>query len=144
MAVTVNEAFKNQALDGVLRAVAGINAFNRCAILTGAAVDADSAQTGTVLATFTLDAGDFAAAGSGAVVVSSVASVSAGATGTAASFCLYNSAGTAIGSVPTTADADARLTGSVGTSGADFTIDNTSITNGQTVNWTSMTITHGG
>jgi hypothetical protein len=31
----------------------------------------------------------------------------------------------------------------VGTSGTDITIDNTSITTGQTVNWTSGTVQHG-
>jgi hypothetical protein len=82
------------------------------------------------LVTFTITWG----AGSAGVqeVQSTPVEGTAGAAGTAASARLYNNAGSP----------DEQITGlTVGTSGTDVTIDNTSISNGQTVNLTSLSIT---
>ena len=111
---TNNTDFRNTLSD------AAAGAFDRLAIRT--------AGGAAVLTTFTITWGS---ASSGAVSVAStpVASTASG-TGTAAEARLYHSTGT---------DEITGLT--VATSGADVTIDNTSITSGQTVNLTSFTYT---
>jgi hypothetical protein len=103
----------------------------RLAVLSGSAVAAASAQTGTVLATFTLPSDVFAAASGGGIALNAVSNITAGATGTAGSFIFYNTGETAIGS--SAISTDNRITGSLGTSGTDMIIDNTSITSGGTL-----------
>lgn len=85
-----------------------------------------------VLATFTLTNPGGTVAGAGVWTLAFAAStVAAGASGTAAKAEIRNSGGTA------------RITGlTVGTSGADIIIDNTSINSGQNVTLSSATITH--
>lgn len=104
----------------------------RLAILSGAPVAAGSAQTGTVLGTFTLPSDVFGTpSSSGTMSLNAVSNITASGTGTAGSFCLYNSDETAITSAAVAADN--RITGSVATSGGDMTIDNTSIVTGGTL-----------
>ncbi len=91
-----------------------------------------TAGMGTVLATVTL--ADPSATKSGGVLTLSGTplSTTASATGTAAEARIRDS---------NSADVITGLT--VGTSGTDIVLDNTSIASGQTVNITSGTITHG-
>lgn len=111
---TNNTTFRNTLSD----AAAGV--FNRMDIRTSGGAG--------VLVTFTITWGS---SSSGAVAVAStpVAGTASG-TGTAAEARLYHSSGS---------DEISGLT--VATSGADVTIDNTSITSGQTVNLTAFTYT---
>lgn len=88
--------------------------------------------TQTKLAELTCNAAAFAGAASGGVLTANaISNATAVASGTAAWFRLCKSDGTAV--------AD----GTVGTSGSDLVIDNTSIASGQTVSCTSLTITSG-
>lgn len=135
MALTHSTAVRNLIADAVGGGFDG--GTGRLVILTGSAVAAGSAQTGTALATFTLPSDVFAAASSGGAALNSVTSVTAGATGTAASFCFYRTGDTAITS--SAGSTDRRITGSVATSGADMTIDNTSIVSGGTVQMSGWT-----
>lgn len=90
-----------------------------------------TAGMGTVLATFTLTAGGGSIATDTWTLAFVSSSVSAGNTGTAAAAQLK------------TSGAVADLTGlTVGTSGTDIIIDNTSINSGQTVNVTGASIQH--
>ena len=83
---------------------------------------------GTVLATFTLGADAFAAASAGKIAASGVPiSTTGSSTGAAASADILSSGSTY------------TITGlTVGTSGTNVIIDNTSITSGQTVNLTKL------
>lgn len=99
--------------------------------------DADTAPTGTVLASITLPADSFAAAASGAVAKAGTwADSSADAAGTASWFRLRQS-----GDAGTTNTTDERIDGTVGTSGADLNLDNTSIGAGQSVTINTFTLT---
>jgi hypothetical protein len=93
-------------------------------IRTGTAAAIDSSPTGTVLATFTIAATAFASAASGTSTANAISDVTAGATGTAGHYVAKTSGGAA------------SRNGAVG---AELTIDNTSITNGDTVSITSWT-----
>jgi len=90
-----------------------------------------TADSGTVLATFTLGT-DWASAGSsGAKTLNSLPlSTTASATGTAAHYRIYASDGTTC-----------HEQGSVGTGSEDMVIDNAAITSGQTVRITAYTKT---
>jgi len=89
------------------------------------------AAGGAVLATFTLTAGGGTISTDTWTLAFTAATVEAGATGTAAQAVIKNSGG------------DAHITGlSVGTSGSDINIDNTSINSGQNVTLSSATIQH--
>jgi hypothetical protein len=84
------------------------------------------------LAELTCNATAFAgAASSGVLTASAISSANAVASGTASWFRLTKSDGTAV------------IDGTVGTSGADLIIDNTSINSGQSVSVTSLTVTAG-
>lgn len=86
---------------------------------------------GTALAVFTLTAAGGSVATDTWTLAFTDSTVSAAATGTASQAVIKNSAG------------NAHLTGlTVGTSGADVTIDNTSIASGQSVSISSATIQH--
>lgn len=85
---------------------------------------------GTTLCTITLNATAFASASAGAVVMNGLTlSGTAGATGTASFFRLLDGSSVC------------HMQGTVGTSGTDMIINNTSITNGQTVQVTGFTVT---
>ena len=73
--------------------------------------------------------GSFGTDSNGPITLSSVTSANATATGTATFFRIFKSDGTTV-----------VMDGSVGTSGADMNLDNTSIATGQTVTITSGTI----
>lgn len=73
--------------------------------------------------------GSFGTDSNGTITLNSVTSANATATGTATFFRIFKSDGTTV-----------VMDGSVGTSGADMNLDNTSIATGQTVTITSGTI----
>lgn len=102
-------------------------------IFTGSApANCGTADSGTTLVTFAGNAGGFGSAASQVLTASAVASATAGATGTAGYFRIYPSAATTTNAV---------VQGTCGTSGTDMILTNTSIANGQTVNFTSLTVT---
>lgn len=84
--------------------------------------------TQTLLSEHALSATFAGGASSGTLTANAIADATAAATGTAAWFRLCKSDGTGV------------RDGTVGTSGCDLTIDNTSINSGQTVSVTSLTI----
>lgn len=103
-------------------------------ILTGAApVDADAAETGTLLASLTCSAVAFSAVAAngnnGRATFAAITSATAAATGTATYFrILTQTAGTVIAQ------------GDVGTAAASLILNTTAITSGSTVSITSATI----
>ena len=103
-------------------------------IRTGAApADCATADSGTVLASISCPADYLAAAASGAKAKSGTwQDASADATGTAAHFRLYASDGTTC-----------HAQGTVGTSGTDMIVDNTSLTATQTFTINTFTLTAG-
>jgi hypothetical protein len=99
--------------------------------------DADTAPTGTVGASITLPADAVAAASAHAIAKSGTWSdSSADASITATWFRIRRS-----GDAGTTNTTDKRMDGTVGTSGADLNLDNTSINITQSVTINSFTIT---
>jgi hypothetical protein len=138
VALTHTTAIRNALANAIATAYASNGGTGRLSILSGAAVAAGSAQTGTILATFTLPTTTvFGTASSGATALQAVSNVTAAATGTAGSFCFYRTGDTAITSAA--GATDRRITGSVATSGGDMTIDNTSIVSGGTVQMSGWT-----
>lgn len=123
MAIRIAAATRGTMMDAVEAALDGGAGAATLEIRTGSQpADADTAASGTLLVTLTLN--DPAGTQSGGVVtidVSPAISASAVATGTAGWGRLKDSTGATV------------LDGSVGTSSADFIIDSTSITSGQTV-----------
>ena len=91
-----------------------------------------TADSGTLLVTFAGNAGGFGTASNGVLTASAVASANAGNTGTAGYFRIYPSAATSTNAV---------VQGTCGLSAADMILTNTSITSGQTCNFTSLTVT---
>ena len=91
-----------------------------------------TADSGTLLVTFAGNAGGFGAAASQVLTASAVANATAAATGTAGYFRIYPSAATTTNAV---------VQGTCGMSAADMILTNTSITSGQTVSFTSLTVT---
>lgn len=92
---------------------------------------ADSAVTGTLLATFTLNATAFGNASNGVITLNGVPlTVAASASGTAGYFRLTRGNGTTC-----------ILQGAVSTSGAEMNLNTTTITSGVNVTITSGTIT---
>lgn len=118
MAVTYTTAVKTSRIT----ATRDYHANGTLEILTAADV---------VLATFGLDAAGGTISGAVWALVFDASSVTASGTGTAAKAQIKNSGGTA------------GITGlTVGTSGSDINLNNTSINSGQTVALLSATITH--
>lgn len=104
-------------------------------IFTGAApANCATADTGTLLATLTCGA-TFGTTSNGVLTANAIASAAAAATGTAGYFRIYPSAATTTNAV---------VQGTVGTTGADLNLNSTSISSGQTVSVTSLTITANG
>lgn len=131
MALQYSTTLRNAQLDAIETAI-GAAAILK--IRSGAApANVAAADSGTVLATFSLPSDWMAAAASGSKAKSGTwEDSSADATGTAAHFRVYASDGTTC-----------HVQGTVGTSGADMIIDNTSINAGQVVTISSFTITAG-
>ena len=124
-------ALKNARLDQIA-SVAGASALLR--IYDGSQPASPDTAVGsqTKLAELTCNASAFAGAASGGVLTANaISSANALASGTASWFRLCKS------------DATAVIDGTVGTSGTDLVIDNTSINSGQSVSVTSLTITSG-
>lgn len=133
MALQYSVAVRNAQLDAFETAV-GASAVLK--IRTGAQPSTcATADSGTVLATPSLPSDWMAAASSGSKALSGTwQDASADATGTAAHFRIYASDGT-------TCHAQGTVTATGG--GGDMTLDNTSITSGQSVTITSFTLTAG-
>lgn len=131
MAIQFSVAVRNARLDAIESTI-GTSAILK--IRTGAApANVAAADSGTVLATLNLPSDYMAAAASGAKAKSGTwEDLSADATGTAAHFRLYASDGTT-----------AHMQGTVGTSGTDMTVDNTSFAAGQPFTITGFTLTDG-
>lgn len=130
MAVQWNDTVRNAVLDAWETAISTSPKFR---IYSGTPpADESTALSGnTMLVEYSL-AADWAANGaSGVKTLNSLPlSVAASATGTATFYRIYNTAGTTC-----------FEQGTVATSGADMTIDNASITSGQTVNITAFSKT---
>lgn len=116
-------AFANTAANIGAGASASIKIYSGSAPST-----ADAPATGTLLATFTTASGgtSWNAASAGSAALASALNVNASATGTAGYVRMEK--GTYV------------LQGSVGTSGADFIVDSTSLTSGNNVSLTNATI----
>lgn len=122
-------ALKNARLDAITSTV-GTSALLKIYDGSQPAGPNTSITTQVLLATLTCNASAFAAgASAGVLTANAVSSANAGATGTASWFRLATNGGTAV------------IDGTVGTTGTDAIIDNTSIVNGQSVSCTSITIT---
>ena len=133
MALQYSVTVRNAQLD-VVESTIGTAPILR--IRTGAAPATwATADSGTVLSELTLPSDWMAAASNGSKALSGTwQDASANATGTAAHWRLYDSAGT-------TCHAQGTVTATGG--GGDLTLDNTSIASGQSVTITSFTITAG-
>lgn len=130
MAIQLSVSVRNARLDQIESTI-GTSAI--LYIRSGAApADCATADSGTLLATITLPSDWMAAAASGAKAKSGTWSVAASASGTAAHFRIKDSTGTTC-----------HLQGTVGTSGTDMIIDNTSVNSGQTITISSFTLTDG-
>lgn len=128
MAVRLSASLANTLADAVDTALGNAGTIK---IYTGTQpVTADTAESGTLLATFTLGSPGFGSASSGTITLLDVPiTVAAVATGTAGWFRMETSAGSNI------------LDGSVGTSGNQINLNTTAVTSGVNVTITSGTIT---
>lgn len=131
MTLQYSTTVRNAKLD-VVESTIGVTPILR--IRTGAApANCAAADTGTVVATVTLPSDWMAAASGGTKALSGTwQDASADATGTAAHFRIYDSTGTTC-----------HMQGTVGTSGTDMIVDNTSFAAGQQFTVTSFTLTAG-
>lgn len=131
MALQYSVAVRNARLDAV-ESTTGASAILR--IRSGAApASCATADSGTVLATVNLPADWMAAASAGTkAMLGTWSDAAADATGTAAHFRIYDSAGTTC-----------HIQGTVGTSGTDMIVDSASFTAGQQFDITSFTLTAG-
>lgn len=129
MALQYSTAVRNARLDAVETTI-GTSAIMR--IRTGSVpATCATADAGTVVATLNLPSDWMAAASSGTKAMSGTwQDTSADATGTAAHFRIYDSAGTTC-----------HMQGTVGTSGTDLIVDSTSFTSGQSFSITAFTLT---
>lgn len=129
MALQYSVAVRNARLDAIESTI-GTSAIMR--IRTGSVpATCATADAGTVVATLNLPSDWMAAASSGTKAMSGTwQDTSADATGTAAHFRIYDSAGTTC-----------HMQGTVGTSGTDLIVDSTSFTSGQSFSITAFTLT---
>ena len=129
MTIKLSTAARNAACDGVV----DLLDLGTVEIRTGARpASPQAAATGTVLGTFTLPATAFGAAATGVATANAITGVTASGSGTASYFRAYRSAGNGGGAV---------IDGDVATSGADMSIQNTSVNSGQALSVTSWTHT---
>jgi hypothetical protein len=133
MAIQLSTAVRNARLD-VIESTIGTSAIMR--IRTGAApANCGTADSGTVLATLTLPSDWMAAASGGVKALSGTwQDTSADATGTAAHYRIYDSAGS-------TCHIQGTVTATGG--GGDMTVDNTSFASGQQFTVTTFSLTDG-
>ena len=94
-----------------------------------------TADTGTLLATWAGNAGGFGTVSAGVLTASAVASTIAAASGAPGYFRIYPTSATTTNAV---------VQGTAGTSGTDMIVTASPFTSGQTVNFTSLTLTRGG
>ena len=128
MAIQLSVTARNARLDAIETTV-GTSA--NLYIRTGSApADCATADSGSLLATLALPSDWMAAASSGSKAKSGTWSVAASGTGTAAHFRIKDSGGSTC-----------HIQGTVGTSGTDMIIDNTSIASGQTITVSTFTLT---
>lgn len=130
MAIQLSTSVRNARLDSI-ESTTGTAALLR--IMTGAMpADCATATSGTTLITITLPSDWMSAASAGAKAKLGSWSGTAGATGTAGYFRIFDSAGTVC-----------HLQGTVTITGGggDLTLDNTSIANAQTVTIATFTLT---
>ena len=128
MALQFSASVRNARLDAIETAI-GASAILK--IRTGAApADCATADSGTVLATLSLPSDWMGAANAGSKAKSGTwQDASADASGTAAHFRLYASDGTTC-----------HAQGTVGTSGTDMIVDNTSLNAGQSFTVNTFTL----
>ena len=129
MALQYSVSVRNAKLDAIESTI-GTSAILK--IRSGSApANCAASDTGTVLATLNLPSDWMAAASSGSKAKSGTwQDTSADASGTAAHFRVYDSGG-----------ATCHIQGTVGTSGTDMTVDNTSFAAGQSFTINTFTIT---
>ena len=129
MTIQLSTAARNAACDGVV----DLLDTGTVEIRTGVRpANPAAAATGTILGTFTLPNPAFGAASVGVATANAITGVTASGTGTASWFRAYRSAGNGSGAV---------IDGDVATSGADMTIQNTSVNSGQALTITAWTHT---
>lgn len=133
MAVRLSVSLANALANAVDDTVNGGTSAGTIKIYTGSQpATADTAATGTLLATFTLQDPAFGAASGGVITLAGVPlTVAAVATGTAGWFRMESNGGATL----------SVLDGSVGTSGNQINLNTTSITSGVNVTITSGTVT---
>ena len=125
MTIRFNTAMRDAMVTALTNAIGGYT----LSIYTGSQpATADGAATGTKLVDITINGFNTPVTGSATLNTSTPNTGTAVATGTAGWGRIVGSAGE-------------RIDGTVGTSGTDFTINSTSITNGATVTLTAMTVT---
>lgn len=132
MATRVADAARNAAADAVVDLADAGAAAGTIKVYTGSQpADADDAESGTLLVTFTLNDPAFGAAASGVATldVSPAISTTASASGTAGWFRLEDSNGVNV------------LDGACGSGSGELDLDNLSISSGQTVTINSLTVT---
>lgn len=130
MAVQYSTTLRNNQLDQV---ESTISTSAKLQIRTGAQpANCAAASSGSLLAELTLPSDWMNGASSGTKTLLGSWTGSASGTGTAAHFRIFDNAGTTC-----------HVQGSVGQGSGDLSLDNTSITSGQTVNITAFTITAG-
>lgn len=121
--------FNTAMRDAMVTALTGAIGSQTLSIYTGSQpATANDAATGTKLVDITINGFNTPAAGSATLDTSTPSTGTAVATGTAGWGRIAGAGGE-------------RIDGTVGTSGTDFTINSTSITNGATVTLTAMTVT---
>lgn len=132
MSIQMSTTLRNARLDQIETTV-GTSAIIK--IWSGSApASCATADSGTKLVEFDLASDWAAAASSGSKALNNTPiTATAAATGTAGYFRLYDSLGTTC-----------HMQGTVGTSGTDMIIDNTSINSGQTVTISSLSFTEPG
>lgn len=128
MTIKYSTTLRNALLDAI-ESYAGVSA--KLKIYTGSEPAKTAAATGTLLATVQLPSDWMAAAASGSKAKLGTWASTAGAGGTATYF-----------RITTSADATV-MQGSVGTSGADLIVDNTTFVSGQAFAITSFSLTNG-
>lgn len=125
MTIRFNTAMRDVMVTALTGAIGGY----KLSIYTGSQpATANDAATGTKLVDITINSFNAPASGSATLDTSTPNTGTAVATGTAGWGRIVGGAGE-------------RIDGTVGTSGTDFTINSTSITNGATVTLTAMTVT---
>ena len=125
MTIRFNTAMRDVMASALTGAISGYT----LSIYTGSQpATANDAATGTKLVDITINGFNTPATGSATLDTSTPNTGTAVATGTAGWGRIVGGAGE-------------RIDGTVGTSGTDFTINSTSITNGATVTLTAMTVT---